>query len=139
MHVGADAVFFAVAHGAQVQRRLHVAPAALDLQQLLVGQRDVLGGERRVAGAQQVLAVEVGLGGDGGLVDPQQPGLGGAQEALQPALGLQLAGELARARRRSGGRCRRSARTDRSISAWRTGLVAERPRRGCGRRRSGRA
>jgi hypothetical protein len=46
--VRADAVFLAVADGAQVQRRLDVAPAALDLEQLLVAQRDVLGRQGRV-------------------------------------------------------------------------------------------
>ena len=41
--VGADALFLAVVDGAQVDDLLHVAPAALDLQQLPVAQRDVLG------------------------------------------------------------------------------------------------
>ena len=44
-HVRADLFFFAVVDGAQVQRGLHVAPGALDLEQLLVAQRDVLGCE----------------------------------------------------------------------------------------------
>jgi len=43
--VRADAVFAAVMDGPQVQGALQVAPAALDLQQLLVAQRDVLGAE----------------------------------------------------------------------------------------------
>jgi hypothetical protein len=42
-HVRADLVFFAVMDGAQVQRGLHVAPGALDLEQLLVAEREVLG------------------------------------------------------------------------------------------------
>jgi hypothetical protein len=41
---------------------LHVPPAAFDFEELLVAQRDVLGGQVRVAAAQQVLAVQVGLG-----------------------------------------------------------------------------
>ena len=49
----------AVVDGPQVQDVFHVAPAALDLQQLLVAQRDVLGREVGVAGAEQVFAVEV--------------------------------------------------------------------------------
>jgi hypothetical protein len=36
----------------------------------------------------------VRLGGDGGAVDPQQPRLGRAQEALERALGGELAGEF---------------------------------------------
>ena len=47
--VGADAVFEAVVDRAQVQDLLHVPPAAFDLQELLVAQRDVLGGQVRVA------------------------------------------------------------------------------------------
>ena len=47
--VGADAVLLAVVDGAQVEGGLHVAPAALDLEQLLVAERDVLGGQGRVA------------------------------------------------------------------------------------------
>jgi hypothetical protein len=85
--VGADAVFLAVADGAQVQRGLHVAPAALDLQQLLVAQRDILRAQGRVRGAQQELAVQVRLAVDGAAVDAQQPALGLAQEALEAAFG----------------------------------------------------
>ena len=51
--MGADAFFLTVADRVQVHDAFHVAPAALDLQELLVAQGDVLGG------AQQVLAVEV--------------------------------------------------------------------------------
>ena len=47
---------------AQVDDLLHVAPAALDFQQLLVAGGDVLGGHFRVGGAEQVLPVEVLLG-----------------------------------------------------------------------------
>jgi hypothetical protein len=41
--VGSDAFFFAVVDRAQVDDLLEVAPAALDFQQLLVAQGDVLG------------------------------------------------------------------------------------------------
>jgi hypothetical protein len=41
--VGADAVFEPVVDRAQFQGGLHVPPAAFDLQQLLVAQRDVFG------------------------------------------------------------------------------------------------
>src|SRR6266545_1962248 len=60
--VGADALLLAVVDRAQVDHLLHVAPAAFDLQQLLVAKRDLLGRQVRVRAAQQVLAVEVGLG-----------------------------------------------------------------------------
>src|SRR4030095_9434505 len=86
-HVGADARFQPVVDRPQVDDLLEVAPAAVDLEQLLVAQRDVVGGEVGVAAAQQVLAVEVGLGLDGGLVDAQQPGGGDAQVAVQAGLG----------------------------------------------------
>ena len=85
--VGADALLFAVVDRAQVDDLLEVAPAALDFQQLLVAQGDVLGGQLGVAGAQQVLAVEVGLGLDGSGVDPQQPAGGNAQVPVQARLG----------------------------------------------------
>ena len=42
-HVGADAVFEPVMDRAEFQGGLHVPPAAFDLQELLVAQRDVLG------------------------------------------------------------------------------------------------
>ena len=57
--VGADAVLAPVVDRAQVEDLLHVAPAALDFQELLVAQGDVLGGQVRVGAAQQVLAVQV--------------------------------------------------------------------------------
>jgi hypothetical protein len=57
--VGADAFFLAVVDRAQVDDLLEVAPAVFDFQELLVAQGDVLRGELGVAGAQQVLAVEV--------------------------------------------------------------------------------
>jgi hypothetical protein len=43
--VGADAFFFAMAGRAQVDDLLHVTPAALDFEELLVAQSDVLGGQ----------------------------------------------------------------------------------------------
>ena len=85
--VGADALFLAVVDRAQVDDLLQVAPAALDFQELLVAERDVLGGQLGVGGAQQVLAVEVLLGLDRGGVDPQQAAGGDAQVAVQARLG----------------------------------------------------
>ena len=48
-HVRADAVLEPVIDRAQVQDLFHVPPAAFDLEELLVAQRDVLGGQVRVA------------------------------------------------------------------------------------------
>src|SRR5688572_29613908 len=46
--VGADAVLQAVVDGTQLERGLHVPPGALDLEQLLVAEGDVLGRQRGV-------------------------------------------------------------------------------------------
>ena len=48
--VGADPVLAPMPDGAQVDDLLHVAPAALDSQQLLLPGSDVLGGQFRVHG-----------------------------------------------------------------------------------------
>ena len=76
---------------------LHVPPAAFDLEELLVAQRDVLGGQVRVGAAQQVLPVQVGLGLDLGLVDAQQPAGGDAQVPVQAGLGGDHPAQLGRA------------------------------------------
>src|SRR5438105_5928041 len=82
-HVGADTLFEAVIDGPQVEHRLHVPPAALDFQQLLAAQRDVLGGQLGVRTTQQVFPVEVLLGFDPGLAGAEQPAGGDAQEPVQ--------------------------------------------------------
>jgi hypothetical protein len=81
--VGADALFEPVVDGPQVEDRLHVAPAALDFQELLVAGGDVLGAHLRVGAAQQVLAVEVLLGLRLRLVGAEQAAGGDAQEPVQ--------------------------------------------------------
>src|ERR1035437_3341414 len=91
--VGADPVFQVVADGPQVDDLLHVTPAAFDFQQLLVAQRDVLGGDPGVAAAQQELAVQPLLGPDPGGVDAQQPAGGGLEEFLQAVFGRDDAAE----------------------------------------------
>ena len=63
-HVRADPLVFSVEDGPQQERPLQVAEGALGLDELLVAERDVLGRQRRIAGGQQVLAVEPLLGGD---------------------------------------------------------------------------
>jgi hypothetical protein len=60
--VGADAVFFAVVDRAQVEDVLLVAPAALDLLELFVVERELGGAEVVVGGGEEELAVEVLLG-----------------------------------------------------------------------------
>jgi hypothetical protein len=95
-HVGADAVLQPVEHRPQQQLGLQVPEAALGLQQVLVAQRDVLGGQVGVGGGQQVLAVQPLLGGDLGTVDDQPPVWLLAQPApeggivAQGALGAQM-------------------------------------------------
>ena len=48
-HVGADAGFEAVEDGAQLEGGLEVAEAAFGFEEVLVAERDVLGGQVRVA------------------------------------------------------------------------------------------
>ena len=83
-HVGADPLFEPVAGRPQVQDGLHVPPAALDFEELLVADGDVLGGQLRVGAAQQVLAVQVLFRLGLGLVGAQQPAGGDPQEPVQP-------------------------------------------------------
>ena len=58
----------------------------LDFQQLFVSEGDVLGGQARVAGAQQVLAVEVLLRLDGPGIDAEQPARRDTQIPVQAGL-----------------------------------------------------
>src|SRR6266545_4341171 len=85
--VGADALFEAVVDRSQLQGGLEGAPAAFNLEQLLVAQGDVLGGKARVGGAEQVLAVQLGFPLDRGGVDAQQPAGRDAQVAVEAGLG----------------------------------------------------
>src|SRR6266511_4009857 len=85
--VGADAFFQAVVDRPQVDDLFHVPPAAFDFQQLLVADRDVLGGQVRVGAAQQVLAVEGGFDLDRFGVDAQPAGAGDAQVAVEAGFG----------------------------------------------------
>src|SRR6266516_4103827 len=85
--VGADAFFEAVVDRSEVDDLFHVPPTAFDLEELLVADRDVLGGQVRVGGAQQVLAVEVRLGLDRLGIDAQQAAAGDAQVAVQAGFG----------------------------------------------------
>jgi hypothetical protein len=78
LDVSADPVLTVMEHRPQTEGALHVAPATLDGQELLVGGGEVLGGEGDIGGAQQSLAVQVRLTFGSGGVDAQQPGLGPA-------------------------------------------------------------
>jgi hypothetical protein len=73
LHMRADAVLAVAEHRAQPQRALHVPPAALDRDQLLVGGGEIVGGQREVGGAHQPLAVQVLLPLDRRVVDAEQP------------------------------------------------------------------
>jgi hypothetical protein len=84
--VGADALFEPVVDGPQVKDRFHVAPAALDFQELLVAGGDVLGAHVRVGAAQQVLAVEVLLGLRPGPVGPEQTAGGARRNRFSPGI-----------------------------------------------------
>ena len=77
--------YFTAVDRPQANDRLHVLPAAFHFQELLVAQRDVLGAELRVRGAQQILAVEVGLGSDLH-VHAQQPPRVMRRNRLRPGL-----------------------------------------------------
>ena len=92
--MGFDPVLAAVVGGAHVDRVLEIAPAALGFIQRLVALGEVGGAQGLVAGAQQELAVELGLLGDGGAVDPQLARRRLAQEALVGGLGGERAVEL---------------------------------------------
>jgi len=94
--VGADAFFLAVVDRTKVQVGLHVPPAALHFQELLVAGGDVLGRQRRVGAAQQPLAVQPGLATVQGGVHAQQPGGGDAQVPVQAGYGGDLAAQLGR-------------------------------------------
>ncbi|MGO4752195.1 hypothetical protein AB4212_26900 [Streptomyces sp. 2MCAF27] len=85
----------AVIDGPQVDDLLHVPPAPLDFEELLVTERDVLGGQARVGVSQQVLAVEVLLGLDLRGVDAELAGRCGAEVAVEAGLAGDLPPELA--------------------------------------------
>jgi hypothetical protein len=93
-HVGADAVLAPVIDRPQVEELLHVPPAALDGDQLLVAQCDVLGARLRVGAVQQELAVQLGFGGDRLGVEAQQSAGCDLQVAVQAGLGGELSAQL---------------------------------------------
>lgn len=90
--VGADPCLEPVVHRAQREDRLHVPEGALGLQQVLVLQGDLVGGQVRVRGGEQVVTVQAFLRHDlgpvdheahgSGLLDPLAEGLVVAQRAL---------------------------------------------------------
>jgi hypothetical protein len=85
--VGADPLLQPVVDRAQVDDLLHGAPAALDLQELLVAGGDVSGGEPGVRCAEQVLAVQVLPGPDRPGADPRQSAGRDPQVPVQAGLG----------------------------------------------------
>jgi hypothetical protein len=99
-NAGADPVFAPVPDGAQVDDLLHVFPAALDFEQLLVPDGDVFRGQVGVRGAEQVFPVQVFLGFRLRGVDPEQAARGNAQVAVQAGPGGDDAAQLGRACRR---------------------------------------
>ena len=92
--MGPDALLELMVNGSKIQVELEVSPPSLNFEELLVAQCDVLRCEGRIGGAQQELAVELGVRGDRTTVDTQQPCLGGAQEPVVGGPGLERSGEL---------------------------------------------
>ena len=80
----------------QLQGALQVPEAAFGFEQVLVAQRDVLGGQVRVGGGEQVLAVEALLGGDLGPVDTSRPV--GSCRSHRPRVGWSRRAHSARGR-----------------------------------------
>src|SRR5579871_3103016 len=70
-HVRLDAPGTPVKDRSHAQPRLHLAPALLDAQKLLVAEREVLGGERVVVGGDDPLAVVALCLLDGAAVDAE--------------------------------------------------------------------
>ncbi len=73
----------AVEDGPQLERRLQVAEGALGLAQVLVVERDLLGGEVGVGGGEQVLAVQALLGRHLAAVEQEPAALRLAQVARE--------------------------------------------------------
>src|SRR5665213_2400737 len=63
LDVASDPVLPMMEDGTESERSLHVPPAPLHFEQLLVGEGEIGGGETVVAGAQQPLAVQLRLSG----------------------------------------------------------------------------
>ncbi|CAB4604964.1 unannotated protein [freshwater metagenome] len=70
-------------HGSELEGGLEVTEPAFGFEQVLVAERDIFRGQVRVRGRQQILAVELGFGGDLRPVDHQPTGRGLAQPTTQ--------------------------------------------------------
>jgi hypothetical protein len=68
--VGVDAWFDAVIDGSRVEGGFHVTEPAFGFEEVLIAERDVLGGQIRIRRRQQILAVESFLGTHLGEIDP---------------------------------------------------------------------
>ena len=92
-----DTERFVICHNPDAATRdAHIrAQLVAQLEELLVAQGDVGGGQVRVRAAQQVLAVEVGFGVHLRLVHAQQPAGRDPQVPVQAGLGRDPAAELA--------------------------------------------
>ena len=64
-----DPVLSVMKDRTQSKRTFHVTPAPFHFEELLIGESEVSGGEAVVTRAQQPLAVELRLFGDGRFVD----------------------------------------------------------------------
>jgi hypothetical protein len=68
--VGVDAWFDAVIDGSRVEGGFHVTEPAFGFEEVLIAERDVLGGQIRIRRRQQILAVDSFLGTHLGEIDP---------------------------------------------------------------------
>jgi hypothetical protein len=82
--VGADAIVEAVVHRAEVQLGLHRPEGSLDLGELLVPERGILGGKTGVGDPDDVLTIELLVGGDGGAADRELAALQLANPDISP-------------------------------------------------------
>lgn len=71
LDAAADPVLSVVEDRPESDRSLQVSPTPFDLQELLVGEGEISGREAVVTGLQEPLAVQLGLSGDGRLVDAE--------------------------------------------------------------------
>jgi hypothetical protein len=91
LDVATDPVLTMVEDRAESERSLHVPPAPLHFEQLLVGESQIGRGQAVVTGTQQPLAVELRLVRDGRLVDAEPSVTETTDQSPQRWRGAQLA------------------------------------------------
>src|SRR5665213_27206 len=94
LDVASDPVLPMMEDGTESERSLHVPPAPLHFEQLLVGEGEIGGGETVVAGAQQPLAVQLRLSGNGRLVNSEPAVLETTDQSPEGRRGAQPSGQF---------------------------------------------